>query len=179
MSRLGACPFAVLDGRVPGADEGQPAGHPHTVAVRVLGSGIVAVATGYAPLVDDAPEFARTMAASVQQVRRIGSGFGREGEVPTLPGPRCASVQGFSLHLLLRRTSPRARRVAWETWLSGARVFPSTRPAVARVPHPMPCLRPARAHLSLRPGSSAPPRGGALAGASFLVKPMALLVVSL
>ena len=66
-------------------------------------------ATGYDPLRDDAPELARTMAASVQQrlafgeragerVRRIGAGFGVDGEVPTLPGPRCASVQGFSLH---------------------------------------------------------------------------------
>src|SRR5262245_32028078 len=52
---------------------------------------------------------ARTMAASVQQriafgeragqtVRRIGAGFGHASEVPTLTGPRCASVQGFSLH---------------------------------------------------------------------------------
>jgi len=68
-----------------------------------------AVATGYAPLVEDAPELARTLAASVQQrmafgeragqrVRRIGAGFGYEGEVPTLTGPHCASVQGFSLH---------------------------------------------------------------------------------
>jgi hypothetical protein len=68
-----------------------------------------AVATGYDPLVDDAPELARTMAASVQQriafgeragqqVRRIGAGFGAEGETPTLTRPRCASVQGFSLH---------------------------------------------------------------------------------
>jgi Putative transposase/Transposase zinc-binding domain len=68
-----------------------------------------AVATGYDPLVDDAPELARTMAASVQQriafgeragqkVRRIGAGFGSEGEAPTLTGPRCASVHGFSLH---------------------------------------------------------------------------------
>jgi len=58
---------------------------------------------------DDAPELARTMAASVQQriafgeragqkVRRIGAGFGAEGETPTLTGPRCASMQGFSLH---------------------------------------------------------------------------------
>jgi len=69
----------------------------------------VAVATGYDPLVEDAPELARTLAASVQQriafgeragqkVRRIGSGFGYEGEVPTLTGPHCASVHGFSLH---------------------------------------------------------------------------------
>jgi hypothetical protein len=68
-----------------------------------------AVATGYDPLLDDKPELARTMAASVkqriafgeragQQVRRIGSGFGYEGERPELVGPRCASVHGFSLH---------------------------------------------------------------------------------
>jgi hypothetical protein len=68
-----------------------------------------AVATGYDPLRDDAPELARAMAASVQQrlafgertgqqVRRIGSGFGAEGEARRLTGPRCASVQGFSLH---------------------------------------------------------------------------------
>src|SRR5206468_12073573 len=67
------------------------------------------VATGYDSLVDDAPELARTMAASVQQriafgeragqkVRRLGSGFGHEGERPLLSGPRCASVHGFSLH---------------------------------------------------------------------------------
>jgi hypothetical protein len=68
-----------------------------------------AMATGYDPLRDDAPELARTMAASVQQriafgeragqqVRRIGAGFGAEGEQPTLSGARCASVHGFSLH---------------------------------------------------------------------------------
>jgi hypothetical protein len=68
-----------------------------------------AVATGYDPLVDDAPELARTLAASVQQrmafgeragqrVRRIGAGFGRAGEAPMLTGPHCASVQGFSVH---------------------------------------------------------------------------------
>jgi Putative transposase/Transposase zinc-binding domain len=67
------------------------------------------VATGYDPLRDTAPELARTMAASVQhhiaggeragqQVRRIGSGFGAEGEAPRLTGSRCASVHGFSLH---------------------------------------------------------------------------------
>src|SRR5262245_47483698 len=71
--------------------------------------GDAAVATGYDPLLDNAPELARTLAASVQQriafgeragqqVRRIGSGFGYEGEVPTLTGPHCASVNGFSLH---------------------------------------------------------------------------------
>ena len=64
-----------------------------------------AVATGYDPLLDTAPELARTMAASVKQriafgeragekVRRIGSGFGYEGERPALTGPRCASVNG-------------------------------------------------------------------------------------
>jgi hypothetical protein len=31
-------------------------------------------------------------------LRRIGSGFGYEGERPTLIGTRCASVHGFSLH---------------------------------------------------------------------------------
>src|SRR5215510_13811721 len=68
-----------------------------------------AVATGYDPLLVDEPALARTLAASVtqriafgkrvgQQVRRIGAGFGSEGERPTLTGPRCASVHGFSLH---------------------------------------------------------------------------------
>jgi hypothetical protein len=67
------------------------------------------VATGYDPLRDTAPELARTMAASVQHriafgqragqhVRRIGAGFGSEGEAPRLTGSRCASVHGFSLH---------------------------------------------------------------------------------
>ncbi len=67
------------------------------------------VPTGYDPTGDEDPELARTMAASVQQriafgeragqkVRRIGSGFGHEGERPTLTGTRCARVNGFSLH---------------------------------------------------------------------------------
>ena len=67
------------------------------------------VPTGYDPASDEDPELARTMAASVQQriafgeragqkVRRIGSGFGYEGESSILTGTRCASVQGFSLH---------------------------------------------------------------------------------
>jgi hypothetical protein len=71
--------------------------------------GDAVVATGYDPLGEDAPELARTMAASVQQriafgeragqrVRRSGAGFSYEGEAPTLTGPCCASVQGFSLH---------------------------------------------------------------------------------
>jgi hypothetical protein len=57
----------------------------------------VPVATGYDPLLDNEPELARTMAASVKQriafgkqagekVRRIGSGFGYEGERPELKG---------------------------------------------------------------------------------------------
>ena len=65
--------------------------------------------TGYDPLRDNEPELARTMAASVtqriafgeragQNVCRIGSGFGYEREHPALTGPRCASVNGFSLH---------------------------------------------------------------------------------
>jgi hypothetical protein len=65
--------------------------------------------TGYDPARDDDPELARTMAASVQQRlacgeragqqgRRMGSGCGSTGESPTLSGPRCASVNGFSLH---------------------------------------------------------------------------------
>jgi Putative transposase len=69
----------------------------------------VPVAAGYDPLRDNEPELARTMAASVKQriafgeragqnVRRIGSGFGSEGARPELKGPRCASVNGFSLH---------------------------------------------------------------------------------
>src|SRR5438132_7863542 len=33
-----------------------------------------------------------------QHVRRIGAGFGAEGEAPRLTGPRCARVNGFSLH---------------------------------------------------------------------------------
>src|SRR5499426_1930400 len=67
------------------------------------------VATEHDPLRDDAPELARTLAASVQQrlafgeragqrVRRLGAGFGSADEVPTLTGPHCASLQGFSVH---------------------------------------------------------------------------------
>jgi hypothetical protein len=67
------------------------------------------VATGYDPLGEAEPELARTMAASVQQriafgeragqpVRRIGAGFGHEGETSKRTGPRCARVHGFSLH---------------------------------------------------------------------------------
>ncbi len=67
------------------------------------------VPPGDDPASDEDPELARTPWASVQQriafgeragqkVRRIGSGFGSEGQSPTLTGTRCASVNGFSLH---------------------------------------------------------------------------------
>jgi hypothetical protein len=83
-----------------------------------------AVATGYDPLRDDEPELARTMAASVQQriafgeragqkVRRIGSGFGYEGERPALTGTRCASVHGFSLHANVSVPAPRMHLVRY------------------------------------------------------------------
>jgi Putative transposase/Transposase zinc-binding domain len=86
------------------------------------------VATGYDPLRDTAPELARTMAASVQQriafgdragqhVRRIGAGFGAEGEAPRLTGPRGASVNGFSLHantaMPAHRRDPLAQRIRY------------------------------------------------------------------
>jgi hypothetical protein len=69
----------------------------------------VPVATGYDPLLDNEPELARTMAASITQciafgeragekVCRIGSDFGYEGERPELTGLHCARVNGFSLH---------------------------------------------------------------------------------
>ena len=95
------------------ADVLQKISHRVIRKLRQLGyleaGGDAAVATGYDPLVEDAPELARTLAASVQQrmafgeragqkVRRIGAGLGSAGEVPTLTGPHCASVQGFSLH---------------------------------------------------------------------------------
>ena len=47
-------------------------------------------AAGYDPLLNNEPEFARTMAASVKQ--RIGSDFGDEEERPELTGPRCAEA---------------------------------------------------------------------------------------
>src|SRR5262249_57963037 len=79
---------------------------------------------GYDPLLDHEPALARTMAASVQQriacgeragqpVRRIGSGFGHEGEAPRLTGPHCASVHGFSLHA--HTAMPAHRRGQLET----------------------------------------------------------------
>ena len=91
----------------------QKLSHRVSRTLRSLGyleaGGDAAVATGSDPLVEDAPALARTLAASVtqriafgermgQKVRRIGAGFGHAGETPRLTGPRCASVQGFSLH---------------------------------------------------------------------------------
>ena len=91
----------------------QKISHRVSRTLRSLGyleaGGDAAVATGSDPLVEDAPALARTLAASVtqriafgermgQKVRRLGTGFGHEGETPRLTGPRCASVQGFSLH---------------------------------------------------------------------------------
>jgi hypothetical protein len=91
------------------------------------------VATGHDPLRDDAPELAQTLAASVQQrlafgeragqkVRRLGTGFGVDGEAPTLTGPRCASVQGFSLH-----ATPTSRRTGVTSW-SGSSGIPRAGP---------------------------------------------------
>jgi hypothetical protein len=95
------------------ADVLQKISHRVIRKLRQLGyleaGGDAAVATGSDPLGEDAPELARTLAAAVQQrmafgeragqkVRRIGAGLGSAGEMPTLTGPHCASVQGFSLH---------------------------------------------------------------------------------
>ena len=86
--------------------EDQPSGH----ALRQFGylepSLAAAVATGYDPLRDDAPELAQTLAASVQQriafgeragqqVRRIGSGFGDAGGTPRSPVPAVPASTGF------------------------------------------------------------------------------------
>jgi hypothetical protein len=86
----------------------------------------VSVATGYDPLRDTEPGLARTMAASVtqriacgeragQKGRRIGSGFGDAGERPALTGPRCASVNGFSLPA--NTDIPAHRRDQLEHWM--------------------------------------------------------------
>lgn len=84
------------------------------------------VAAAYDPLRDSEPVLAHTMAASVQRriafgeragqrVRRIGSGFGEEGERPALTGTRCASVNGFSVHA--NTHIPAHRRDLLEQWL--------------------------------------------------------------
>ena len=81
------------------------------------------MATGYDPLLDSEPELARTLAASVtqriafgeragQSVRRIGSGFGYEGEHPALTGPRCVPVStGFR-----SMRTPRSPRIGVTSW---------------------------------------------------------------
>src|SRR5438132_9905974 len=88
------------------ADVVQKISHRVIRKLRSLGyleaGGDAAVATGYDPLVEDAPALARTLAAAVQQrmavgeragqkVRRIGAGLGTAGEVPTLTGPHWPS----------------------------------------------------------------------------------------
>ena len=76
----------------------------------------------YDPLHDDAPELARTLAASVQQriafgeragqhVRHIGAGFGREGERPLLSGPAVPASTGFPCTRTPR--SPRTGGISW------------------------------------------------------------------
>jgi hypothetical protein len=81
-----------------------------------------AVATGYDPLRSEAPELACTLAASVTQriafgeragqpVRRIGSGFGYEGEPPHLRVLAVPVSMGF-------RCTPtrRYQRIAETSW---------------------------------------------------------------
>ena len=80
--------------------------------------------TGDDPARDDEPALARPLAASVpprlacgdragQQGRRIGAGCGAAGARPPLPGPRCASVNGFArpatTAMPAHRRAPRAR----------------------------------------------------------------------
>jgi hypothetical protein len=58
---------------------------------------------------DEHPSYRDAVAASIkgriafgpnagQKVRRIGSGFGYEGESPLIKGDKCATIHGFSLH---------------------------------------------------------------------------------
>src|SRR5690606_36354950 len=57
----------------------------------------------------DHPSYAEAVSASIssmiafgphrgEKVRKIGSGFGYEGESPLIKGEKCATVNGFSLH---------------------------------------------------------------------------------
>ena len=89
--------------------------------------------TGYDPARDEDPDRARPLAASVQQrmacgeragqqVRRIGSGFGYEGESPTLSGPRCASGNGFSC-----TPTRRFQRTAATSWRDSSVIPPAAR----------------------------------------------------
>jgi hypothetical protein len=86
-----------------------------------LEAGIDAVvATGYDPLCDHEPALAHTMAASVQQriacgeragqqVRRIGAGFGSEGEAPRV---RAVPVSTSFLCTPIRRS----QRIGVTSW---------------------------------------------------------------
>jgi len=58
---------------------------------------------------DQHPSYRDAVAASIrgmiafgpnagQKVRKIGNGFGFEGESPMIKGPKCATIHGFSLH---------------------------------------------------------------------------------
>jgi hypothetical protein len=92
------------------------------------------VPTGYDPVRAADPELAHTMAASVQQrlafgeragqqVQRIGSWFGYDGENPILTGTRRASVNGFRCTptpIFLR--TPRSAREAQRLYGQGRRV---------------------------------------------------------
>ena len=141
-----------------------------------LGTGIDAAgATGYDPLFDDEPEIARTLAASVtqhiafgeragQQVRRIGSGFGDVGERPARTGPRCASVNGFSLPANTQVPAHIRPGVRWRLRvLRTALLFPSRRSlskrrgaALRRAPG-----RSVRGAFVHHPGEAWPQAGGA------------------
>jgi len=132
-----------------------------------------AVSTCYDPLRDDEPELARTMAASVKQriafgegpegpaptpsrqragqrIRRIGSGFGDEGERPALTGPRCANVNGFSLHA--NTQVPAHRRDQFELLEKLAAIVPLPRVHLVRYAG---CLAP---HSTLREAIIPTPR---------------------
>lgn len=96
----------------------------------------VPVAMGYDPLLDNEPELARTMAASVKQriafgeragqnVRRIGSGFGSE-RAALLPSAHAVAEEGSVLNLkdpvvpastaFLCTPPPRLRRTGGISW---------------------------------------------------------------
>src|SRR6266487_351762 len=107
------------------------------------------VATGYAPLRDTAPALARTMAASVQQriacgeragqpVRRIGAGFGAEGEAP--------KAHGSALRPCPRVFPPRPHGDSGASARSIGTTHPLYRPR-RRVPGAPPGRRPRRSGL--------------------------------
>ena len=125
-----------------------------------LEAGCDAVATGYDPLLDDEPALAHTLAASVkqrmafgewagQQVRRIGSGFGYEGERPALTGPRCASVHGFSPHA--NTQVPAHRRDRWNALFGTRREAPWRWNVWRKLPMGTSCTRSQNRGLTGRP----------------------------